>query len=62
MWNEKRAAPPSFLHWWKWKTFEQWSARCSNGVGTFTNTSTFDKQGLQFVTTNNLEKSVAGGL
>ena len=33
------------------------------GVGSFTNTSSlFDTQGLQFVTMNELKKSVPGGL
>ena len=31
-------------------------------VGTFTSTSSFDKQSLQFVTVNELKKSMPGGL
>ena len=32
------------------------------GVGTFTSTSCFDTQNLQFVTTNEFKKSMPGGL
>ena len=32
------------------------------GVGTFTSTSSFDTQSLQFVTMNELKKSMLGGL
>ena len=64
MWNEKREAPPT-SHFF---TDENEKLSINEvlevliGVGTFTSTSSFDTQSLQFATMNKSKKPVPGGL
>ena len=64
MWNEKREAPPTspFFTDENEKLSINEVVEVLIGAGTFTSTSSFDTQSLQFVTMNKLKKPVPGGL